>query len=188
MLSISDLKKGTVFKHTNEPFQVLSYSHSHMGRGGATVRVKARGLISGSVLELSFKGNDKIEEADLTRAQADYLYKDEHNAYFMEHHSYEQFSLPIEQIEDQLDFLKEGAGVDVLIFEGKHGAISLPIKMEFIIEQTEPAVKGDTAQGSVTKPATLETGATIQVPIFVKNGDVIRVNTENREYVERVNM
>ena len=183
MLSISDPKKGTVLKHSNEPFQVLSYSHSHMGRGGATVRVKVRGLISQTVLELSFKGNDKIDSADLARAKADYLYKDDHNAYFMEHDSYEQFSLPIEQVKDQLDFLKEGACVDVLIFEGKSVAISLPIKMEFDVEQTEPAVKGDTAQGSVTKSATLETGATIQVPIFVKTGDTIRVNTETREYV-----
>lgn len=187
MLSISDLKKGTVFKHTNEPFQVLSYSHSHMGRGGATVRVKARGLISQAVLELSFKGNDKIDEADLARAKADYLYKDENNAYFMEQESYEQFSLPIDHVKDQLDFLKEGATVDVLIFESKPVAISLPIKMEFTIEHTEPAVKGDTAQGSVTKQAILETGTVIQVPLFIKQDDVIRVNTETREYVERVN-
>ncbi len=186
MLSISDLKKGAIFKHAGEPYQVLNYEHSHMGRGAATVRVKAKGLISDKVLELSFKGNDRVEEADLTRNKANYLYQDTENGYFMDQEIYDQFFLPLAIIEHQIKYLKEGQTVDVLVFEGNPVAITLPVKIELRVEHTEPAIKGDTAQGSVIKPATLETGYEIQVPLFVKQGDIIRINTETEEYVERV--
>ena len=185
-MSPQDLKKGTIFKYKDEPFQVLSYSHSHMARGGSTIRVKARGLVSSNVFDVSFKGGDTVDNADLSRSKADYLYKDNDNAYFMDQQSYEQFSLSIPSLSNQIGYLKESAAVDVLIFEGNPVAITLPVKMEFKVKYTEPAVKGDTAQGSITKPAELETGLSVPVPIFVKTGDVIRINTEKGEYVERV--
>ena len=185
MLSMNDLKIGTVISHQGDPFVVQSTQHAQMGRGSAVLRTKIKGLVSDKVLEVTYKSGDKIEGADLTRSRANFQYTDNDNYFFMDNENYEQFSLPKDQIGDISNFVSEGSDVDVLNFEGKPVSIKLPPKVDLKVVQAPPGVRGDTAQGSVTKPVTLETGHVVNTPLFVKEGDTVRVNTETGEYVER---
>jgi elongation factor P len=184
MLSITDLKTGTKFSMDNDPYIVVSYYHSKMGRGGAVVKTKIRNLRSGSIIDKTFQGADKVGEADLSKKTAMYLYSDEEDANFMDNESYEQFTLPIEKISDQKQYLIENSNVDILYFGDEPLAIELPIKMKFKVISAPPAVKGNTA-GAVTKKVTLETGAISDVPVFIKEDDVIVVDTRDGSYVER---
>lgn len=186
MLSISDLQIGTFIVHNDEPHQLVWREHSKLGRGGAILRAKIKNLLSGATVDLTFKGNDKIEEADISRSKAQFTYKDESGCHFMNMTNFEQFDLPKNVVGNSEGFLKEGIEADVLSWNGKVINISPPIKIDLKVAETEPAVRGNTAQGSVTKPAILETGAKVLVPIFIKVGDMIKVNTETGEYVERV--
>ncbi len=186
MLSISDLKIGSNFKFEGEPYRVVKTQHVKMGRGGAILQTKMKNLITGNVLEKNFKSSDKFEEAELVRSTANFLYQEGENYFFMDEKTYEQFSLSKNQIGEKINFIKEGSDVDLLNFEGKAINIDIPIKIELKVTQTSEGIRGDTAQGSVTKDAVLETGHKIKVPIFIKNGDTIRVNTETGKYVERV--
>jgi len=186
MLTINDLKIGVNIQLDNEPYIIIKSEHTHMGRGGATVRIKIRNLLNNKVLEKAYRQSDKIEEAELSRSKANFLYSENNLYYFMDPESYEQVSLSQETIGSKSNFLKEGQTVDILNFKDQPISIQLPSKVEIKVTHAEPGVRGDTAQGSVTKNATLETGAEIQVPLFVKEGDTIRVNTETNEYVERV--
>ena len=185
-ISLNALKVNDTIKVDNQPFIVISAQHAHVGRGGATLKVKMKNLISGAILERTFQGNDKIEEADIKRKKATFLYKNEQGAFFMDTETYEQFQLDKESLTDQLNYLKEGSEIDVLTFEDKPINIEIPKKVELKVISAPPGIRGDTAQGSVTKSVTLETGLTINTPIFIKEGDVIRINTEKGEYVERV--
>jgi len=187
MLSISDLQPGTFIVFRSEPNQITWVEHSKLGRGGAILRSKIKNLLTGATVDYTFKGNEKVEQADIARSRAQFTYKDNENYNFMNMQSFEQFSLPRAQVGRGGSFLKEGVEVDVLNWNGKPININPPIKVELEVKDTEPAIRGNTAQGSVMKPAILETGTKIQVPIFVKVGDMIRVNTETGEYVERVN-
>jgi len=184
MLGITDLKTGTAIVYENAPHVVLKYEHSKMGRGGAVMRTKLRNLITGSQFDITFKGSDKFDEANLQKRACSFLYADGSEFAFMDSTSFEQFNLSKEDLGDKINFLKEGAEVSILFYDEKPVSVELPIKMEFEITHTEPGVKGDTATGG-SKPATIETGATITVPLFVKTGDVIRVNTVEGTYVER---
>lgn len=186
MLGITDLKNGVCIDYEGAPFMVISYQHSKMGRGGAVLRTKLRNLKTGGVVDLTFKGSDKFEEAPLQKRACSFLYKEGNDYTFMDSQSFEQFSLGNEVIGDKGQFLKEGCEVQILFYDEDPVSVDLPIKMEFEITHTEPGVKGDTAQGG-TKPATIETGAVITVPLFVKIGDIIRVNTQEGTYVERAN-
>ncbi len=186
MLSMNDLTVGSVFKYNQAPHTVVKADHVKMGRGGAILRSKIKNLITGQVLEVTFKGSDKIEEADLERRKATYLYQEDDNYYFMDTQQYEQFVISGESIGENKSFLAEDSDMDVLYFENKPVVVQLPKVVELEITETAPGVRGDTAQGSVTKPATLSTGATINVPLFVKQGDVVKVNTETQQYIERV--
>lgn len=185
MLSMNDLKLGVVITWEGKPWVVQYAQHVQMGRGSAVVRTKIKNLIDGRMQEQTFKGGDKLEEADLTRVQAQFLYKEEGQLLFMDNASYEQFGLGEEQVGELTKYVKEGQDVEVMHFQGKPVSVFLPKKVELKVIETEPAVRGDTAQGSVSKPATLETGLVLQVPLFVKQDDVIRVNTETGLYVER---
>jgi len=151
------------------------------------MRTKLRNLISGAVFDITFKGNEKLEQADISRSKAQFTYKDQTGYNFMNNQNFEQFSLTGEQIGTSGNFITEGMEVDVLSWNGKPINISPPIKVELVIQETEPGIRGNTAQGSVTKPAVTETGAKILVPIFICTGDRVRVNSETGEYVERVN-
>ncbi len=185
MLGMNDLKIGTACVWKNEPYVVLTAQHVQMGRGGAIVRTKLKNLITGNILEETFKGGDRLEEADLGRAKASFLYRDGDTFYFMDSASFEQFSLPAESLGLQQHFLKDGSEVELVTYKNRAIRIELPIKMEFAVTQTADAVKGNTASGNVSKEATIETGYSVKVPLFIKQGDTIRVNTETGGYVER---
>jgi len=186
MLDMNDLKMGTTFKMDGSPYIVIKTSHLKMGRGSAVLQAKIKNLKTGATLEKNFKPADKFEEADLVKNKADYLYTENDKSYFMDE-NYEQFFIEKELIGDQLKFLKESASVTILFFDGNAISIELPPKVDLKVVQAPPAVRGDTAQGSVTKSVKLETGAEINAPIFIKEGDILRINTETGEYVERVN-
>lgn len=184
MLGITDLKTGVIFVYKNDPYQVMSHEHSKVGRGGAVLRVKLRNLRTGAALDETFKGNDHFPEAQLERRKAQYLYTDGQNFAFMDQESFEQFELAKSVIGDQANYLAEGAEADVMIFEGQPMAITLPIKVTLTVADTVPGFKGDTAARSY-KPATLETGAVVNVPFHVKTGDKLVIDTRTGDYVER---
>jgi len=185
MLSINEIKIGKVIQVNNEPYVILKTDHHKMGRGGAVLKVKLKNLINGNMLDKTFQGNDKAETADTEKKKANYMYKDENNANFMDSETYEQFTLPLDTIGDKIKFMKDGTDVDILYFQGNPVAIDLPIKVELKVTSAPPGVKGNSA-GNVMKQVELETGATISTPLFVNEGDVIRINTDTEEYVERV--
>ncbi|MCD6528156.1 elongation factor P [bacterium] len=186
MLSLNAIKQGQIIILDKEPYLVLSTQHVHMGRGGATLRLKIKNLINGRVLNKNFQGNEKIKQADITRTKASFLYKDKDEVQFMNSSTYEQFSLPKGQIAEKINFLTEGLEVNILNFNNQPIGIELPPKVNLKVIEAPPAVRGDTAQGSVTKPITLETGLVINAPLFIKKGDIVKVNTETGDYVERV--
>lgn len=184
MLGITDLKTGTVIDLNGDPCVVLSYQHSKMGRGGAVLRTKLRNIKTSAVFDITFKGSDKFDEAPIERRTCSFLYSDSGVYTFMDSSSFEQYELKTDLVGDSSRFLKEGGELQILFYNDAPVSLDLPIKMEFRIAHTEPGVKGDTAQGG-SKPATLETGATITVPLFVKIDDMVRVNTVEGTYVER---
>ena len=186
MLNFNEIKTGRVIKVNGEPYIIIKTDHHKMGRGGAVLKTKCRNLINGSILEKTFQGVEKAEEAETQTKKANFLYKDKDEAFFIDSESYEQFSLQVEEIGDSARFLKDGTDVDVLYFEGRPVSISLPIKMEFKVVSAPPGVKGNSA-GNINKVVEIETGAKINVPMFINEGDLIRVNTDTGEYVERVN-
>lgn len=186
MLNFNEIKTGKVIKVNAEPYIIIKTDHHKMGRGGAVLKIKCRNLINGNVLERTYQGSEKAEEAETETKKANFMYKDKDEAYFMDNESYEQFNLPVEEIGEASLFLKDGTDVDVLYFESKPVSISLPIKMDFKVISAPPGVKGNSA-GNVNKQVELETGAKINVPMFINEGDVIRINTETGEYVERAN-
>lgn len=184
MLGINDLKTGTTFVYEGSPCVVLKYEHSKMGRSGAVLRTKLKNLLTGSQFDITFKGSDKFDEATLEKRPSSFLYKDGDDYAFMDSTSFEQFTIKAEDLGDKANYLKEGSDLQILFYDDKPVSVDLPIKMEFEVTHTEPGVKGDTATGG-SKPATLETGITITVPLFIKIGDIIRVNTVEGTYVER---
>lgn len=185
MLNFNEIKTGRVIKLNDEPFIIIKTEHHKMGRSGAVLKIKCRNLINGNILERTFQGSEKAEEAETATKKANFMYKDKEEAHFMNNESYEQFSLSVEEIGESAQFLKEGIDVDVLYFEGRPVTVSLPIKMEFKVISAPPGVKGNSA-GNVNKQVEIETGSLISVPMFINEGDMIRINTESGEYVERV--
>lgn len=184
MLSLNEIKIGKVIVVNGEPYVVAKTDHHKMGRGGAVLKVKLKNLISGNILDRTFQGNDKAEEADTEKKKANFMYKDDVNAYLMDNESYEQFEIPLDTIGDKAKFLKDGTDVDVLYFDGSPVAVDIPIKMKFKVISAPPGVKGNSA-GNVTKKVTLETGAEVIAPLFINEGDEILVNTDREEYAER---
>lgn len=185
MFNFNEIKLGFVVKFNNEPYIVIFAQHLKKGRSGAILKTKLKNLINGSVLEHSLKGSDKMEEADLEKTKASFLYGEGSDYFFMDEGDFEQFSIDKNILGDKVKFLKEGIIVNVLNFEKKPVSVELPVKIELKVTSAPPGIKGDTAQGG-TKAITVETGATINAPLFINNDDVIRVNTETGEYVERV--
>jgi elongation factor P len=184
MLGITDLKTGTTLVYEGEPHIVLSYEHSKQGRGGAVMRTKLRNVKSGASFDVTFKGSDKFDEAYLDKRPCSFLYAEGNDFTFMDSASFEQFSIMRDALGSKVNFLKEGTELQVMFYDDQPVSVELPIKMEFEVTEAQPGVKGDTAQGG-SKPATLETGAVITVPLFVKQGDIVRVNTVEGTYVER---
>ncbi len=184
MLSLNEIKAGSLVQVNNEPYLVLKAQHHKMGRGGAVLKLKIRNLITGNVLDKTLQGNEKLPRAETEKKKANFLYADEDNAYFMDNETYDQFSLDLEQIGEKKKFLKEGTDVDILYFNSQPVAIELPIKIKLKVASAPPGVRGNSA-GNVSKKITLETGAEINAPLFINAGDEIIVNTETGEYVSR---
>lgn len=184
MLGITDLKNNVKIELDGEPYVVAEYQHSKMGRGGAVMKTKLRNLRTGAVVSKTFQGNDKIKPASLDSRVAQFLYGEGDAYTFMDTTTYEQFTVPGKVAGESARFLKEGLEVDLLEFKGQIIAVDLPIKVEYKVTETDPGLKGDTVSGG-SKPAVLESGAKITVPLFVQTGDRVRVDTRTGNYLER---
>jgi elongation factor P len=184
-LSITNLRKGTIFQLDGVPYRVVEYSQKVMGRGGSTVNVKIKSLLDGKVLSKTFHGNDSVETADVTSRPVQYLYSGGGQSHFMDPQSFEQFELDKEVMQDKTGFMKEGETVSAQFFGGRIINVELPKNVPLKVEYTENAVRGDTSS-AITKDAKLETGMTVKVPAFIKTGDVISVDTATGAYRERV--
>ncbi|KKP67942.1 MAG: Elongation factor P [Candidatus Moranbacteria bacterium GW2011_GWE1_35_17] len=184
MLNISKIKSGKNIVVEGEPYKVLYDEHSKMGRAGAVLRTKLKNLATGAVLEKTFQGADKVNEADVEKTYAQYLYQDGDGFAFMDSANYEQFSLPKKVIGDLANYLVEGVEVTIINFNGSPINIELPAKVTLTVTDAPPGIKGDTAS-SGDKLVTVETGAKITTPLFINEGDKIIVNTDKGEYVSR---
>jgi elongation factor P len=184
-LSITNLKKGVIFAWEGEPFRVVDYNQKVMGRGGSIVNVRIKSLLSGKVLDKTFKGNEQLDSADVTTQTVQYLYNDASTFFFMNEETFDQFEVPADLVGDGSGYIKEGDRVQLQFFNGRPINVELPKNVPLKVTYTEDAVKGDTSS-AISKNATLETGLTIKVPAFVKQGDVISVDTSNGAYRERV--
>ncbi len=185
MISTGEFRKGAKIEFKNAPYEIIDFQHVKMGRGGAIVRTKLKNLKTGSIIEESFKGGEKLETPDLEEKSMQYLYKQDDMYYFMDTENYEQFPITPEQLGDAKKFLKENMVVKVLYYKGSPITVELPMFVELMIAKTDPGIRGDTASGG-SKPAILETGATVKVPFHLNEGDIIKVDTRTSEYIERV--
>jgi elongation factor P len=184
-LSTNDLKNGMTLLLPDGLFQVVEFQHVKPGKGGAFVRSRLRNLITGATLEKTWRAGDKMDSALVERRNVEFLYRSGDDLALMDMEDYEQITLPAEQVGDAVKFLKDNTPVQLTTWKGKLLGLELPQTMEFAIAQTDPGLKGDTAQGG-SKPATLETGAVVTVPLFVNESDTIRVDTRTGQYIERV--
>ena len=184
MATLTDIKTGRIVKVQGDPYLVTWNQFMRKQACKPVMRTKLKNLINGSVLDKTFLAGESFEFADIERQRCQYLYQDAEGGHFMDNESFDQFILPFDQIEASLPYLKDDTEVYVTFYEKKPIAVQLPPKIELKVIETPPGVKGDTATGG-TKPATLETGATVTVPLFIQEGDVIIVNTETGEYVSR---
>jgi elongation factor P len=187
LIGANELKRKTLITIENQPYVVTDvFFASPSARGASTmVRTKVRNLISGATLEKTFRSSEKFEEPDVVLAQASYLYADSENYHFMDETTYEQFSLTVEQLRDDVYYLKEGLSLHVMKYNGNAIAIQLPQFVELAVGATEPGGRADTGSGGATKPATLETGLTVRVPLFIKEGEILRVSTQTGEFASR---
>jgi elongation factor P len=183
-VSTADFKKGLKIVFDGEPYAIVDFQHVKPGKGGAFVRTKLKHLRLGRVIDNTFRSGEKVELVDFEDKRMQYLYRDD-RYHFMDTETFEQVSLSEDDVGDAREFLKENTEVEVLYIDGSPVAVELPNFVELAIEKTDPGVRGDTAQGG-TKPATLETGAVVQVPLFLNEGDIVRVDTRTGEYLARV--
>ncbi len=184
MYQPTDLKKGTVIQIDGQPFRVTDYAQKVMGRGGSIVNVKLKNLVTGAVIPKTYKGADKIEPAEVSNKKVQYLYADGDDFHFMDPSTFEQFQLPVADMNDAGDYLKEGDEVNLQFFGERVINVELPKNLYLEVTYAEDVVKGDTTS-SVLKDATLETGKVVKVPAFIKVGDIISVDTATGEYRER---
>ena len=185
MISTGDLKKGATIELDNELWQILDYHHIKMGRGSAQVRITLRNVRRGQTVERSFQAGTKWPRAQLEQRPVQFLYRDDDDYHFMDTDTYDQFMLRGEQLGDSRKYLKDGMTLDRTSYQGETIGVELPVTVDLKVETTEPGFAGDTAQGA-RKPATTETGLVVQVPLFVMEGDTIRVDTRTGEYQTRV--
>lgn len=185
MISSGDLRKGIIIELDGELYQVLDYHHLKLGRGSAQIRLKLRDIHAGHTIERTFQSSEKFTRAYLDYRSMQYLYNDGNLYYFMDEENYEQMPLNAVQLGDALNYLKEGMSLQVSSYKGEVVGVELPTAVELKVIDTGPGFKGDTATAG-NKPATLETGIIIQVPLFINTGDVIKVDTRTGSYLERV--
>lgn len=185
MYSTPDFRKGLKIEINGEPFAIVDFQHVKPGKGGAFVRTTLKSMISGNVFDKTFRSGEKVDKPDLEEREMQYLYESDDEFHFMDNDTYEQSFLTRDQLGDARNFLQENVTVAVLFHNGKPIGVEVPIFVELAVTETEPGVKGDTASGG-TKPAKLETGMTVQVPLFVNEGDVLKIDTRTGKYMERV--
>ena len=183
-VSTADFKKGLRIVLDGQPYQIVDFQHVKPGKGGAFVRTKLKHMKQGRVIDHTYRSGEKAELVDFEEKHMQFLYRDE-RYHFMDTETYEQLSMSGNEVGDAKEYLKENLEVDVLYIDGSPAGVELPNFVELTIARTEPGVRGDTAQGG-NKPATLETGAVVQVPLFLNEGDVVKVDTRSGEYLGRV--
>lgn len=184
MISVTNLKSGTIFESEGQLYKVLSYEHIKMGRGSANIRVRVNNVRTGATVEKSFINGAKVNDVIVSKKDLQFLYKDNDSAYFMEPSTFEQIAVPLKTIGGDLYYLKEGENFNVSFLEDEALSLNLPPKIEFVVKETAPGVKGNSAT-NVFKEAILENGMNVKVPLFIKNGDKIRVDTRTGSYTER---
>ena len=185
MYETNAFRKGLKIEINKEPFVIVDFQHVKPGKGGAFVRTRLKSLISGNVNDMTFRSGDKVDKPDIEEKEMQFLYESGGEYHFMDTQSYEQLFLTAEQLGESKDFLKENIVIKAIFHNGRPLGVETPMFVELKVIKSDPGVKGDTATGA-TKPATLESGAIIQVPLFVEEGDVIRIDTRTREYLTRV--
>jgi elongation factor P len=185
MYSTPDFRKGLKIELNGEPFAIVDFLHVKPGKGGAFVRTTLKSMITGNVIDRTFRSGEKIDKPNLEEKEMQYLYNSDDQFHFMENETFEQLFLTEEQLGDARNYLQENVTVTVVLHNGKPIGVDVPIFVELAVATTEPGVRGDTAAGA-TKPATLETGMTVQVPLFVEEGDVLKIDTRTGKYIERV--
>lgn len=185
MIGVGELRRGITIELDGQLYTVLEYEHIKMGRGSAQLRLKLRNLRTGATIERTFQASQRFNRVRLDHHNVQFLYSDDDTYHFMDTETFDQLALNREQLGDAVNYLKEGMTLQLLTYEGQPVSVELPITVDLKVEYTEPGFKGDTATGG-TKPARLETGLTIQVPLFVNTGDVVRVDTRTGQYLERV--
>ena len=185
MIQTNQFRKGLKIEIDGEPFTIADFQHVKPGKGNAFVRTRLKSLTTGNVLERTFKSGEKVDKPDLEERHMQYLYREGADFHFMDNNTYEDVSLDVEKLGDAANYLKENIEVGVLFHNGSAIDVEVPTFVELKVVKTDPGIKGDTVSGA-TKPATLESGATIQVPLFVEENDVLRIDTRTCDYVERV--
>jgi elongation factor P len=181
----SQFRNGLKVILDGQPYVMTYFQHVKPGKGGAFVRTRVKNLLNGKVLERNFRSGERVELADIEEKRMQYLYLDGDNLVFMDQETFDQIPFPQEVVGDARKFLKENMEVEVLFWNGRPVNVELPAFVELVVTRCDPGLKGDTASGA-TKPATLETGAVVSVPLFVKEGDTLRIDTRTEEYVDRV--
>lgn len=185
MISAGEFRKGQTFEMDNNVYQVLDFQHVKPGKGAAFVRTKIRDIMNGGSKEVSFNPSDRYPKAHIETKEMEYLYSDGELYYFMDIETFDQIPLEFSQVEDAIKYIKENQGVVVRFYKDKAFDVQAPNFVELEVTHTEPGIKGDTSSGA-TKPATVETGATLQVPLFVNMGDTIKIDTRTEEYMARI--
>ena len=185
MADTSIIRNGLVINHKNNLFKIIEFQHVKPGKGGAFVRTKLKNVKTGQVIDETFRSGEKIEEIRLDAQNFNYLYKDSENYFFMNNDTFDQISLDRNAIGDSADFLIENTEATIVFHKDTPIEVRIPAHINLKVSETDPGEKGNTAQGG-TKPATLETGITLQVPLFVQIGDVLRVDTREKKYIERI--
>jgi len=183
----NSIRRGTVIKYKSDLWVVVSHVRSSSGRGGGFVRTRMKSLSTGKVIEENFKSGETLEFADVSNKKMQYIFAEGGSYTFMDGVTYEQVMIDSDTVGDTASYLKEGLEVTVVMYGEKPIAIDIPIKIDYVVAQTEPATKGDTISGNVQKDSVLDNGLKVRVPIFIKQGDTVRVNTEEGTYLERVN-
>ena len=185
MISTKHFRNGTHIEVEGTIYKILEFQHVKPGKGGAFVRTKLRRASDGAVIDRTFRAGEKFRPVRTETRRMQYLYQDGNDAHFMDSESYEQLTIPVPSVSDALRWLKESAEVELLYIDDRPADVQLPSATDLAVAETEPGVRGDTASGGGNKPAVLETGAKIQVPLFIEVGDVVRVDTRSGEYVSR---
>ncbi len=184
VVSTSEFRKGLRILLDNEPFVIVEFQHVKPGKGGAFVRTRVKSLVTGNVLDRTFRSNDKVELPEMEEKQMQFHYKEKERYYFMDVNTYDQLFIDEKNLGEAKNYIKEDMVIEVLFYKGDPIGVEVQNFVNLLIVQTEPGVRGDTAQNA-TKPALLETGYTIQVPLFVEEGDRVKIDTRTGQYIER---